>query len=148
MVKIYESKQPERVGMTYLKAVEDSIRKLEQFHRDKARAVHESELACECREGFGETWTYNPNLDACVDERLYAVNRHLKREGSEITVNTNSLTDPEFRGQWGTPVQSDSQIDTRSDNAKTVYGTDPTRDFPYRRTYESNEPKKVIKLRV
>jgi hypothetical protein len=37
---------------------------------------------------------------------------------------TNSLSDPNFRGTFGTPIRADSEIQKLSDNAVTVIGTD------------------------
>ena len=39
------------------------------------------------------------------------------------TVNTRSMSDPDFKGTWGTPLTADAAIDTQTDNAKTVLGT-------------------------
>lgn len=130
MVKIKESKQPERIGMEYLRTVEESISQLQDFHSRKSKALNESDLAHECKENYGSTWTYDPNLDACIDDCMTAVNPLLKREGNEITLNINTHTwsDPNFRGQWGTPIQSDATLQDytqSSGNTNVLTGNSP-----------------------
>lgn len=165
MVKVYESKRPEIITMEYLRTVEDSIGHLEDFYRKKGRALLESELDCECREHYPGS-TYDPRLDACVNPKMD--NSVLRREGREIalTVNTNSQTDPNFRGTWGTPITADVSLHalanrTDSDqNSQTLTGTNPADSYgwnsgygvasrPSRGNLESmNTPKKVVKIKV
>lgn len=157
MVKIREDKQPNRTGMAYVKAVEESRGHLRDFHARMGRAVKESELAQECRNGLGPTWTYDAELDCCVDERLADFNKTLRREGNEITVNVHSLTDDNFRGSWGTPVTSDDTIHSfagwsdSDGNATLVLGEDPTKGWPGKSGYSyalKREEKKKLNIRL
>jgi len=159
MVKVYESYKPNRTGMTYLKAVEESIRRLREFYNSKGRAVSEGELVHACKEGLGSTWTYDARLDCCVDERFAVGNRGLRREGDQITVteddwqnitqqatavNTRSGADPNFRGTWGTEINADNKIDTATPSglARTVVGVDPAQNWPNRKT----EKKVIVRI--
>lgn len=146
MVKIIEESKPIITGMNYLNAVERSIKHLEEYHNRRAMALSESDLTRECRSQYGEHWAYNHELNACVDERFD--NSALRREGSEITVNTHTWRDQDsFRGTWGTPIQADNQLHTQRDssgNAHTVIGIDPASKFPYGQRQE----KKTVHIKI
>ena len=125
MVKFFEQKQP--TLEQYANMVADSIRYLRKFTANTTEAITEGTINTECLR-YGCTWKYDHRLKACVNTKESYWNSLMSIRESELTVNTSSTkkvpdVDP-FRGTWGTPISSDSQIDTQSDNAQTVKGTD------------------------
>lgn len=122
-IKIRESKQENGLNGYLMKIVEarEALRKY--FGLRASQVVSNVEAQDFAKIRYGDTWYYNPTLDLILDARQDALNRGLQVDKATDTlianvesittvypvpnVNTNSTFDPEFKGQWGTPIQSD-----------------------------------------
>lgn len=96
MVKIVKESKSDQTDDEYVATVEGSIRRLKEFYNRKGMAVHEGELMHECKSCYGESWSYDAQLDACIDNRQNQINERLKRVGEEL-VFTYSVGDREVR---------------------------------------------------
>lgn len=142
--EIRESKRENGIN-GYLYKIEEARTALRKYFglRD-GQVVSNVEAQDFAKIRYGDTWYYNPTLDLILDARQDALNQCLQYDKATDTlianvesittvypipnVNTNSTFDPEFKGSWGTPIQSDRSMHdfTQSaGNATVLSGSSP-----------------------
>jgi hypothetical protein len=144
----YKESQPEKGVNGYLTKVLECSEKLKEFFNyasSQRKVVSLSEANNTARLKFGPTWYYSESLDLPLDARHEDLNKKLYIQNDTLiapiaymvpvlesaslnpanqnkTVNTNTLTDIDFMGSWGTPIQSDDSLHdiTQSSGNTTV----------------------------